>query len=178
MRTLFVGALAATLVGCSCYVSPQTGFEACTGAGGNWFACFDRTAVSQATEPELASVDANSEEQATRSKPAAKTKKPSSVHVRDKAHFATENAGSTASAKQIEPARSDPPSEGSDPIPAKAKITVAAKLEDPASAEFGEMKRAMRTNTLEQLADAICGHVKGKRASGDGTGDKPFLCIL
>jgi hypothetical protein len=34
MRTLFVGALAVTLVGCSCFVSPQAGVEACTGAGG------------------------------------------------------------------------------------------------------------------------------------------------
>ena len=131
MRTIFVGALAATSVGCSCYVSPQTGFEACTGAGGNWFACFDRTAVGQVTEPELASVEASSEKPATRPKLAAKTKKPSSVHARDKAHLATENAESTASAKQVEPARSDPPSEASDPILAKAKITVAAKLGGP-----------------------------------------------
>ena len=44
MRTLIVGALAATLVGCSCFVSPQSGIEACTGADGRGFACFDRNA--------------------------------------------------------------------------------------------------------------------------------------
>jgi hypothetical protein len=39
MRTLCAGALAVMLVGRNCYVSPQAGFEACTGPDGNWFAC-------------------------------------------------------------------------------------------------------------------------------------------
>jgi hypothetical protein len=37
-----------------------------------------------------------------------------------------------------------------DPVNAKAKITVATSLEESASAEFDEMKRAMRTNSLGQ----------------------------
>ena len=52
-----------------------------------------------------------------------------------------------------------------------AKATIAAKLEDPASAEFGEMKRAIRKNTLGKSVDTICGRVKGKKASGEDTGD-------
>jgi len=40
------------------------------------------------------------------------------------------------------------------------------------------MKRAMRTNTLGQPVDTICGHVKGKKASGEGTTDRPFLYLV
>src|SRR6267378_1259354 len=49
MRALLVGALAATLVGCSCLLPPQASIEGCTDANG--FACFDRTAASQPPEP-------------------------------------------------------------------------------------------------------------------------------
>ena len=59
-----------------------------------------------------------------------------------------------------------------------AKTTIAAKLEDPASAEFGEMKRAIRKNTLGKSVDTICGRVKGKKASGEDTGDRPFLYLV
>jgi hypothetical protein len=128
MRTLLIGALAASLVGCSCFVSQQAGVEACT--GGNGLACFDRTA------------------------------KP------------------TATAAKVEPSGPDQPSEAPDQVMAQAKITVAAKLEDPASAEFGEMKRSMRTNTLGQSVDTICGRVKGKKASGEATEDRPFLYLV
>lgn len=74
MRTLLVGALAVTLVGCSCFVSPQAGVEACTGAVGG-FACFDRTAVGQAIEPKPRSLDADSTTPRTRSRIAARTEK-------------------------------------------------------------------------------------------------------
>jgi hypothetical protein len=177
MRTLFVGALAATLVGCSCYVSPQTGFEACTGATGNWFACSDRTAVTQTLEPELASFDVNSVKPAAKSKITTSTEKPS-ARAADKIRLAKGAAKSNARATQVDPSAAGPPTEASDPVLAKAKITVAAKLEDPASAEFGEMKRAMRTNTLGQSVDTICGRVKSKMASGGGGGDKPFLYLV
>ena len=70
------------------------------------------------------------------------------------------------------------PAETSDPVVIKAKTTIAAKLEDPASAEFSEMKRAMRKNTLGKSVDTICGRVKGKKASGEGAGDWPFLYLV
>ena len=56
----------------------------------------------------------------------------------------------------------------------KAKITVAAKMEDPASVEFVDIKRAMNKNTFE----IICGHIKGKRKSGEATGERPFLYLV
>jgi hypothetical protein len=68
--------------------------------------------------------------------------------------------------------------DGSDAILTKAKTTIASKLEDPASAEFEDMKRAMRKNTFGQPVDTICGHVKGKKSSGENTGERPFLYLV
>jgi hypothetical protein len=205
MRTFFVGALAVTLVGCSCYVSPQAGIEACTSDVGG-FACFDRTAFRQAIEPEPAALDAGLSAPKTRSKIAARTEKPPSAHARHKADLATTTTKSATpttnvkpaaakvepaaakvelaankvepAAPKVEPPASGRPAETSDPVTAKAKITVAAKLEEPASAEFGEMKRAMRANTLGQSVDTICGRVKGRKRTGEGTGDMPFLYLV
>ncbi len=40
------------------------------------------------------------------------------------------------------------------------------------------MKRAIRLNMLGQSVDTICGRVKGKNASGETTGEKPFLYLV
>ena len=79
---------------------------------------------------------------------------------------------------KMEVAAPGQPSETSDPVLKKAKTTVAAKMEDPASAEFVDMKRAMRRNTFGQSFDIICGHVKGKKTSGDATGERAFLYLV
>jgi hypothetical protein len=49
---------------------------------------------------------------------------------------------------------------------------------DPASAEFGEMKQAIRKNTLGKSVDTICGRVKRRKALGEDTGDWPFLYLV
>jgi hypothetical protein len=176
MRTLLIGALAATLVGCSCLLPPQAGMEACTNA--NVFACLDRTAAGQPIEPQPASFKADSAAIKVKPTIAAKTEKPSSAHVRDRPHLATKKAKSTMIAAKVEPPASGQPAETSDPVIIKARTTVAATLEDPASAEFGEMKRAIRKNTFGQPVDTICGRVKGKKASGEDTGDRLFLYLV
>ena len=196
MRMIFVCALAAIVAGCSCYAPPQASIDACTANG---LACLDRSSLSQTIEPEPAALDAGLSASKTRSKIAARTEKPSSTHARHKTDLAmttTKSATPTANvepaaakvelaankvepaAPKVEPPASGRPAETSDQVIAKAKITVAAKLEDPASAEFGEMKRTMRTNTLGHSIDTICGHVKGKKASGESTGDRPFLYLV
>jgi hypothetical protein len=81
-------------------------------------------------------------------------------------------------APKAEPPASGRPAETSDQVIARAKTTIAAKLDDPRSAEFGEMKRAMRTNMLGKYVDTICGYVKGKKASGESIGDRPFLYLV
>ena len=71
----------------------------------------------------------------------------------------------------------DQPSETSDPVLKKAKIMVAAKMEDPTYAEFVDMKRAVK-KFIGQSFEIICGHVKGKMKSGEATGERPFLYLV
>jgi hypothetical protein len=196
MRALFVGALAATVVGCSCYAPPQASIDACAGASA--LACLDSSSLSQAIEPEPAVLDAGLSVPKARSKIAARTEKPPSAQARHKTDLAmttTKSATSTANvepaarkvelaanklepaaakvelaankvepaAPKVEPPASGRPAETSDQVIARAKTTIAAKLDDPRSAEFGEMKRAIRTNMLGKSVDTICGYVKGKK---------------
>lgn len=174
MRTLLIGTLVATLVGCSC--PPQASMEACTDANG--FGCLNRTAAARSIEPAPAPSKTNSA--TTRVKPtiASKTEEPSTAAVRDSSNLAEKKAKSAAIEAKVEAPVSGRPAETPDPVIIKAKITIAAKLENPASAEFAEMKRAIRKNTLGQSVDTICGRVKGKKASGEDTGDRPFLYLV
>jgi hypothetical protein len=100
MRTLLIGTLAATLVGCSCLLPPQASREACTDANG--FACYDRTAASQPIEPKPASFKTDSATIEIKSTIAAKTEKPLSADVRDRAHLAVKTAKSTMIAAEVE----------------------------------------------------------------------------
>src|SRR5712664_219160 len=101
MRALLIGALAATLVGCSCLLPPQASIEGCTGANG--FACFDRTAASQPIEPEPASFKTDSATIEIKSAIATVTEKPSSAHARDRAHPAMKTTRSTIIPAKVEP---------------------------------------------------------------------------
>jgi hypothetical protein len=58
----------------------------------------------------------------------------------------------------------------------KAKVAIAAKMENPASIVFLDMKRTARKDALGNSIDTICGHVRGKLA-GDA-GDRPFLYVV
>jgi hypothetical protein len=178
MRTLLVVSLAATLIGCSCIVPPQAGFEQCSFS--NEFACFDKTTTNQPAETmgqpiELKPTSFKTNSGAKELKSAKVTEKRSSAHVSDRAHPATKPPKIvTAKVEPPESAQSAEP----DSVLVKAKSAIAAKLDNPASAEFVDMKRAVRKNTLGQSVDTICGHVKGKTASGEDTGDKPFLYLV
>jgi hypothetical protein len=93
MRTLLIGALAATLVGCSCPLPPQASIKGCTDANG--LACFDRMAASQPIELKPASFKADSATTEFKSTIAGKTQKPSSARARDRA-LAMKTTKSTA----------------------------------------------------------------------------------
>jgi len=161
MRTLVVGTLAATLVGCSCVLPPQTVMEACIDPNG--LACF-KAVATQPIEPKPASFKANSAPIKAKTAIAENTEKPPSDDERDNAHLATTKAKSTMAAAKVEPPVIGRAAEPSDQVITMAKTAIAAKLEVPASAEFGEMKRAFRKNTLGKSVDSICGRVKGKKA--------------
>jgi hypothetical protein len=177
MRTLIVGALAATLAGCSCYVTPPSGLEACTAADG--FACLGKSSSAQrwaGLEPSSSAAStATATDKAAR--PTAPMKRVP-AHSGDKTHHAAKTAKPAAEAAKAEPAAAVQPAEDIDPVMDRAKIAVVVKLADPQSATFSEMKRSMRKNLLGQSLDTICGHVKSKKASGEDIGDRPFLYIV
>jgi len=150
--------------------------DACTDPNG--FGCLNRLAASRPVEPTPASSRTKSETTRAKSTVAAKTEEPSIAHVRDRSDLAEKKAKSAVIEAKVEAPASGRPAETSDPVIVKAKTTIAAKLEDPASAEFGEMKRAFRKNTLGKSVDTICGRIKGKKASGENAGDWPFLYLV
>jgi len=107
VRTLLIGALSATLVGCSCPLRQQAGLDSCADANG--FARFDRTAASQPIEPTPVSSKTNSAPLEIKPTIAAKTEKPSSAHARDKAHLATKTEKPAMTPARGEPPASDIP---------------------------------------------------------------------
>ncbi len=64
-----------------------------------------------------------------------------------------------------------------DPVIKKAMPTIAAKMENSASIELVEMKRAEK-KVSEKSIDTICGYVRGKTASGADTAERPFLYLV
>jgi hypothetical protein len=66
-----------------------------------------------------------------------------------------------------------------DSVIKKAKATIAAKMENPASVEFAEMKRSTEKDALGRLSsDVICGYVGKKNASGENIGGRPILYLV
>jgi hypothetical protein len=62
-----------------------------------------------------------------------------------------------------------------DSVIKKSKATIAAKMENPASVEFAEMKRSAEKDALGRLlSDVICGYV----VSGENIGGRPFLYLV
>jgi len=55
----------------------------------------------------------------------------------------------------------------------KAKATITAKMGNPASVEFVEIKRAAATNTLGNSNDFVCGFVREKNS-----GPRSFLYFV
>jgi hypothetical protein len=105
---------------------------------------------------------------------AAKTSKPSTPQPGNQNGFVEKQAQPPATLTPSIPSSA----ETSDSVLKKAKTTTAATLENPASAEFDGMKRAVRKDTMGQPIDTICGYVKGKKASGEETGERPFLYLV
>ena len=176
MRTLLIGVLAATLVGCSYPLSPQASMEAC--ADPNGFGGLNKMAASRPIEPAPASSKTNSAATKVKSTIAARAEERSTAAVRDRPQPAEKKPTSTVIEAKVEAPASGRPAETSDPVIVKAKTTIAAKLEDPASAEFVEMKRAIRKNMVGQPVDTICGRVKARITSDEEAGNRPFLYFV
>jgi hypothetical protein len=188
MRALVVGASAASLVGCSCFVSLQSGINACTDVGKREFACFDRNVpaprLSQTTKPESTSLDSSIPIPREKAALAARTVTSSSAHsgrpsprtAKATSPTATAKVEPTATAKP-EPAAAGQPANAIDNVIDRAKIALAVKLENPASAALSE-NRSMQNSALGQSVDTICGHGKSRKASSEDIGHRPFLQLV
>ena len=196
MRMLLVGALSVSLVGCSCPTAPQAMLETCALNG-----CSYRTAAIPPIEPTPIKRDrparkVGSKDATKTAADAIKVAKPTSPQPSNDS-----NEDKTASAIKMIPessapsphptespksivgatvnaTASGPASEVPDPVLEKAKTTVASKMEHPASVEFEDMTRAIRKDSFGQSIDTICGHVRGKRASGTETAKRAFLYLV
>jgi hypothetical protein len=199
MRLFFICALCAILIGCSRAVPPRGMVQTCTLQG-----CVTRTAATTPIEPKRAPFRPGAKIRTVKSKKVAMAAKPAAAKPRNQIKPVKEKANSrTVTEPEVPPsaqpsATPDPvpknetttiggetegpatgqPSETSDPVLKKAKITVAAKMENSASAEFVDMKRGMRENIFGQPFEVICGHVKGKKKSGEATGERSFLYLV
>lgn len=169
MGPLFVGVLAGVLIGFGWFAPSRGYFLGCES-----LPCFDRVAVVRPADP-MPKVSA-SDPAIVKSNSAAPARsgKKSSPKKLGSAHLAKAASPRT----RISLPASERPAERPDPVLDKAKVTIAGKLEDPGSAEFGDMKRAMRKNTFGRPVDTICGRVKGRRGSGDEIGERPFLYLV
>jgi hypothetical protein len=177
MGLLIVGMLAGIVIGCGLLAPTLASFQQCPPQG-----CFDNIAIGAPLQ--------------LQSSPFAKTSapakaRPAMVAKPEKRSIAKSTAKSPANSGRTTglvknaqaPARigisvSDRIAEASDPVLNKAKISIAAKMENPASAEFSDMKRAVRMNMIGKPVDTICGHVRGKNAAGGDAGDRPFLYLV
>jgi hypothetical protein len=103
---------------------------------------------------------------------AARTEGPASGQPAETSDPVPEKAPTPIAARTEAPAFD----ELSETVLKKAKITVAAKMEDPASVEFVDIKRPVKK--IGQSLEIICGHVKGKMKSGEAIGERPFLYLV
>jgi len=168
MGLLIIGVVAGILIAFGLAPS-EASLQECAPQG-----CLERATASPPTAPKPMVVRPHPATAGAKSVAATKSRKPSSARSgrrTDLVQTAHAQTRTDASATY----RS---AETSDSILNKAKLSVAAKMEDPASAEFGDMKRAIRMNTLGRPVDTICGHVRGKNASGTDTGERPFLYLV
>src|SRR5262249_48210305 len=122
MRALFIGALAAALVGCT---SPHP-----------------RTSVDR--KPAVTKVGTKT----------VKSVRPKKIKAVAKATPARTTTGSIASRPT-----------SADPVTDKAKAAIAAMLDNPASAEFSNVRRAQK-DLLHRRVDTICGQVRARGGKG------------
>ncbi len=179
MRQVFIGALAVALAGCS-FAPQQARLGACREANG--FECSDGTPDTSQINSQLhsgavAAKKENGRHRRTLTKDAHSDnmQRTSSIQLDGKS---TTVGNAKSIAAQTEAQQSSQLNEKFDPVIEKAKATIAAKLPNPASVEFVEMKRAARKTTLGNAVDTICGYVWAKNASGADIGARPFLYIV
>ena len=174
MRPLLATALTATLMGCSFAPQQTAWLSGCTEATA--FACSDAASLkmdSKALHGEVIAAknkearhQANTDTKTARSNILPKTGASSSSQP--------DNAITTSSiAVKPETSQTSQFDDRSDPAIKKAKATITAKMGNPASVEFVEIKRASSANALGNSSDIVCGFVSEKNG-----GPRPFLYLV
>ncbi|MEK9281590.1 MULTISPECIES: hypothetical protein [unclassified Bradyrhizobium] len=168
MGLLFVGVIAGVLIGFGWFAPSRGYFLGCASRP-----CFDSVAVARPADPTPKVSASDPAIVKSNSAAPARSGKTSSPKKRRSADLAKAASPRT----RISVPASERPAEKSDPVLDKAKVAIAAKLEDPGSVEFSDMKRAMRKNTFGRPVDTICGRLKTITASG-AIGERPFLYLV
>ena len=178
MRPLLTTALVASLMGCS--FAPQRTQQAslagCSEATG--LACSNRATSKMDSKVLHSEVIATKKaEVRDRRKANADTKSAKSdvVPKTDASSSAQPANNITTSAITAKPEtrQASQFDDQSDPVITKAKAAIAAKMGNPASVEFVEIKRAAGTNTISHSGDIVCGFVREKNGE-----PKPFLYLV
>jgi hypothetical protein len=180
MGLLLIGVLAGILIGFA-WIAPSGHLEQCTF---QWQGCFDHVAVGPAPPPQTGPLEPGPLNRQAKFDAKSQAPQKAAEHSSAK-HSAVESHRRAVLAKEaVRPSRNNVGAserqtpETSDPVLDRAKTSVAAKMENPASAEFSDMDRAFRKNTFGRATDTICGHVRGRNASGGDTGERPFLYLV
>jgi hypothetical protein len=150
MRTLFIGVLVASLVGCTrpSHLDPN---------------------AAHGSTPVVSKVDARNATKSTKLWTRSSAKFGKKTKAVAKANYTV--------ARKTEPLPPVAFTDGAKPATEKAKASIAAMMANPASAEFYNLKRAVK-KMLDEPVDTICGYVKSKNASGGNTQEMPFLYII
>ena len=170
MRLLLTTALTATLMGCSFAPQQTAWLSGCTEAMA--FACSD-AASSKALHGEV--IAAKKKEVRHQTNTDTKTAR-SDIPLKTDASSSSQpdNAITTSSiAVKPETPQTSQFDDQSDPAIKKAKATISAKMGNPASVEFVEIKRASGANALGNSSDIVCGFVREKNG-----GPRPFLYLV
>ena len=175
MRLLLTAAVTATLMGCSFAPQQTAWLSGCTKATA--FACSDPASLkidSKALHGEVIAAkknevrpQANSDTKTARSDILLKTDASSSSSQPDTA------ITTSSIAVKPETPQTSQFDDQSDPAIKKAKATITAKMGNPASVEFVEIKRASGANALGNSSDIVCGFVREKNG-----GPRPFLYLV
>ena len=170
MRLLLTTALTVTLMGCSFAPQQTAWMSGCTEATA--FACSD-AASSKASHGEV--IAAKKKEVRYQTNTDTKTARSDILLKTDASSSSQPDNAITTSSIAVKPEapQTSQFDDHSDPAIKKAKATIAAKMANPASVEFVEIKRASGANALGNSNDIVCGFVREKNG-----GPRPFLYLV
>jgi len=204
MRPLIISALAATLIGCTWFApqqAPQASLYSITDApladsntGEAEKAIRAETICpphrkkpasgTKITKVSAQKMDASSRVQSEDKSRTSNNAQSTVATRRDTQQAArpVDKSGTSINAQSTVAARTDTqqtaqPVDKSDHVFNKAISAIAAKMQNSASVELVEMKRAEKIASGKSI-DTICGYVRGKSASGLDAGDRPFLYLV